>query len=63
MDSNIPNDVLIRWKNHGFEWYSLLSYEITPVHMVGTYILDGMKTAAMSIFSLIPQPITDRLFK
>jgi len=63
MDSNIPRDVLVRWKIYGFQRFSLLSYEAAPVQMVGTYVLGGVKAAAMSVFSLVPEPIRDRLFE
>ena len=63
IDSNILKDVLVRWKTYGFERYSLLSYEVALVQTVGTYILGGMKAAAMSVFSLMPEPIRDCPFE
>ena len=51
MDSNIPKDVLVRWKTYGFErhplhhgiWDRLLSGQC--------YVFGGMTAAAMSISS------------
>ena len=53
MDSNVPKDVLVRWKTYGFERYSLLSYEVAPVRTIAvhmyTYIFSAVLLAARSI--------------
>ena len=47
MDSNIPKDVLVRWRTYGFERYQYsLSYEITPVQRM---VLGGIVMAAFMI--------------
>jgi len=62
MDSNIPNNVLVRWKTYSVERYPP-PHEAAPVQTMamGTYVFGGIMMAA--VMSSIPKPIWDRLFR